>query len=168
MKFWVPFLEDHASHPVIQMHWMERMTLPLYLCHAPSYTTLASHGDVLSCGRCFLEVTAGLSMAELSWTCILVLSSWLDHSIAIIAGTSCTWPGTRNKWWRLIEWAKSRTLQPSPPSLWVGVCWVMPESVFDASLQKWVPLNTILNLQCRHSYCFWKRLCKTSQLAILI
>lgn len=34
--------------------WLERVTLPLHSCHAPSFT-LARTGEVLSCGRGFLK-----------------------------------------------------------------------------------------------------------------
>lgn len=39
---------------MIQMHWLERVTLPLHSCHAPSFT-LARTGEMLSCGRGFLK-----------------------------------------------------------------------------------------------------------------
>lgn len=64
----------------------------------------------------------------------------------------------------------SKVGEAQTPQLGLELLYVLVvlESVFDALLQKPLHLNIVLNLQCRHRYCFWKKLCKTSQMAILI
>lgn len=75
VQFWAQF---HAPHPIIQMYWLEMVTLPLHSCHAPSFT-LASTGEELICAEVFLsQVSTGLSLAKLLGTNIQVLSIWLD------------------------------------------------------------------------------------------
>lgn len=90
MKFGAQFLESHASHPIIPMHWREQMTL--CLC-TPARSQLHHTGKQWRSAQQW-QVTPGLPMAELFWTHIEILPVCLGLSAAIIPGTSCTPPGT--------------------------------------------------------------------------